>query len=214
MYSFAWIVDDILCAIKKEKQQTNTKRPSAVLLRIGESVHEEFLNASFRLESVIAAKEDILKCIKSEIERVAGKECFTVTAYGSVSMYLCEQESDLDVCLSPCKAAYDKYAPKGRRLCYFWLASVLGRTTAKDRKQEYRKIRTYRFDLLYNPPPHAPHASQEKNQKQTDSFLCSYKTVHLLYQRTLILNSLSPRSQHLKHSEDTYVFLYCLIILV
>lgn len=114
LYSFAWIVDDVLCAIKKEKQQADTKRPSSVLLRIGQSVHEEFLNARFRLESIITAKENILQCIKSEIERVAGKECFTVNAYGSVSMYLCEQESDLDVCLSPRPAAYSKYAPKGK----------------------------------------------------------------------------------------------------
>ena len=107
-------MDDILCAIKKEKQQTDTKRPSAVLVRIGESVHEEFLNARFQLESIIAAKENVLRCVKSEIERVAGKGSFTVTAYGSVSMYLCEQESDLDVCLSPREAAYSKYVPKGR----------------------------------------------------------------------------------------------------
>ncbi|XP_065062019.1 uncharacterized protein LOC135688892 isoform X1 [Rhopilema esculentum] len=110
-FSFAWLVHDILCTIKQDNTTATILKQDMVLRLIDESIYSRFFQCKSRLESMIATKENILRCVKAEIDRVAGKNCFAVEAYGSASMYLCSEESDLDVCLTPLKLAWEMWAP-------------------------------------------------------------------------------------------------------
>ena len=129
MYSFAWVVYDILCSMKRERTSTHMQRPNNVLLQIGASIFEELLDRKVHLESIIASRENVLRCVRAEIERLAGQEAFHVTSYGSVSMYLCEEESDLDVCLTALDKAWRKLPQEGEFVLFtisiFGLNSVL-----------------------------------------------------------------------------------------
>ncbi len=111
--SFAWVVGDILCSIKKCKQAGRVERPNMVALSIGKSVYQEFLASRVRIESAISVKENARKCVEAEIVRATGKAAFSVKSYGSVSMYLCENESDVDVSIRPLPLAWRRWGPRG-----------------------------------------------------------------------------------------------------
>ena len=108
---------DVLCNLKHEKQKTQIQRPNAVLDQIGASIYEELLGARLHLESMLASKENVLRCVRAEIDRYAGQGSYSVTSYGSVSMYLCEEESDVDICLSALDNAWLKLPSE----CEFFL---------------------------------------------------------------------------------------------
>ena len=99
--------------MKREKQENQTCRPNLVYDQIGASIYEELCDSKLHVSSIISSKENVLRCVRAEIKRFAGPESFEVTLYGSVSMYLCEEESDLDVCLSTLKNAWLRFPSEG-----------------------------------------------------------------------------------------------------
>eukprot|EP00794_Sanderia_malayensis_P004794 gene4794-5421_t len=109
--SFAWLVGDHLCSMKNVKQLRLIERPNMVCLSVGETVCKEFLDSRMRLESSINTKENARRCVEAEINRATGRNAFSVRSYGSVSMYLCEPESDLDISIKPLRKAMDKWGP-------------------------------------------------------------------------------------------------------
>lgn len=90
----------MLFAIKRDKKHVEIERPSAFHAQIGSSIYDELLRSQLHTETIIRTRQNVMRCVKAEVERYAGKDSFEVSTYGSVSLYLCDDESDLDVCLT------------------------------------------------------------------------------------------------------------------
>ena len=101
-FSFPWVVTDVLCEIRKEKDRPQISRR---MVTIGESGRKLFMKNSHQLSHTITEKLKKAKEIENAVNRFMkdkykmGKEVFLIDAYGSTSMYLCEAESDIDVCV-------------------------------------------------------------------------------------------------------------------
>jgi len=99
--SFPWIVSDVLCEMRKGKAGEKISRR---LVNIGESALNLFKKNSRQLLMTITEKLKKGKAIEEAIDafsKRAGmkRNGFLVEAYGSTSMYLCEDDSDIDVCV-------------------------------------------------------------------------------------------------------------------
>ena len=107
--SFPWVVNDILCEIRSEQSRN---QPSRVLVNIGESALELFKKHSSPLLKNITEKLKVMKDVENCIERFCSatykiKKGFVVTAYGSTSIFVCEPESDMDICVYPKQKVYN-----------------------------------------------------------------------------------------------------------
>ncbi|XP_057311884.1 uncharacterized protein LOC130649592 [Hydractinia symbiolongicarpus] len=106
--SFPWVVSDVLCEIRAAKQRD---LPSRVYVNIGESALALFKkNSTVLLKSVtdkLRFQKDIDIAInKFCMEKFQLKNGFIVAMYGSTSLYVCEPESDVDVCVLATKEVY------------------------------------------------------------------------------------------------------------
>ena len=108
--SFPWLVGEHLCEILSIYQQPMPKEHYFHWL-IGNSAREYILQHSDNIINLVEKKRRLLPGIESIINQYAAKFCkakshsetqeiFKVEAYGSVSKYLCELQSDLDICVS------------------------------------------------------------------------------------------------------------------
>ena len=108
--SFPWLVGDHLCEIVSMHQQPKPEEQYLHSL-IGNSAREYISQHSDNIAYLVEKKKGLLPNIKSIINQYAAKLCkakslsgtqdvFKVEAYGSVSKYLCELQSDLDICVS------------------------------------------------------------------------------------------------------------------
>ena len=107
--SFPWVMSDILCQIRLEN---NRKQPSRILVNIGESALEFFRKNSSPLLKDVSDKLKVMKEVENSIERYCCeayklKNGFVVTAYGSTSIFVCEPESDIDICVYPKPKVYN-----------------------------------------------------------------------------------------------------------
>ena len=99
--SFPWVVLDVLCEMRKGKSGEKISRR---LVNIGESALNLFKKNSRQLLVTITEKVKKGKAIEEAINgflKSAGmkKNGFLVEPYGSTSMYLCEDDSDIDICV-------------------------------------------------------------------------------------------------------------------
>ncbi|KAI6655757.1 RNA-dependent RNA polymerase 1-like [Oopsacas minuta] len=108
--SFPWLVGEYLCEIVSIYQQPI---PIGHNLHtgIGKSAREYISRNSDNIVNVVEGKINLLPKIHSAINKYAFHACrtdetcqvediFRIEAYGSVSKYLCELQSDLDVCVT------------------------------------------------------------------------------------------------------------------
>ncbi|XP_065649345.1 uncharacterized protein LOC105846402 isoform X2 [Hydra vulgaris] len=99
--SFPWVISDVLCEVFQRK---HNQRPSNFYLDIGLSALNYFSKSSSLLLKIIADKTKVLNTIGYGIQRFVKKEfevdrAFRVSTYGSTSIYVCEPESDVDICI-------------------------------------------------------------------------------------------------------------------
>ena len=108
--SFPWIVGEHLCEIVSMHQQPMPEKHSLHCL-LGSSARKYILQHRGNITNLVEKKSSLLPNIESIINQYAAKFCkvmggsetqniFKVEAYGSVSKYLCELQSDLDICVS------------------------------------------------------------------------------------------------------------------
>ena len=125
--SFPWVVYDILCDIMAKQ---NRKQPSRVNFCIGKSTLELFKKNANMLNKNISEKMKVMKDIENSIDRLAKENFklnkgFLVNLYGSTSIYVCEPESDVDICVYPTSKAYDSLIiPSSQRDCFEKLEDV------------------------------------------------------------------------------------------
>ena len=105
--SFPWVVADILGQIKMKNCRNPPKTSEADIHReVGESAQKLMVDQTFSMKTIVQEKNKVLLKIRESIETKIGKENVSVTAYGSSSVFLCEEESDLDICIQPLAAAF------------------------------------------------------------------------------------------------------------
>ena len=108
--SFPWIVGEELCKIvHMYNNPVHTKHNLHV--QIGTSAREYISRNGDNILNIVDGKISMLPKIHSVVNKYAYKACnlqeaagtndfFKIEAYGSVTKYLCELQSDLDVCVS------------------------------------------------------------------------------------------------------------------
>ncbi|XP_065649338.1 uncharacterized protein LOC105846434 isoform X3 [Hydra vulgaris] len=106
--SFPWVVSDVLCEVFQEK---HNQRPSSFFIEIGSSAIDYFNKSSLLLLKTITDKAKVLDIIECEIKRFVKKEyrideAFEISIYGSTSIYVCEPESDVDICISAVQSVF------------------------------------------------------------------------------------------------------------
>ena len=105
--SFPWVVADILGQIKMKNCRNPPKTSEANIHReLGESAQKLMVDQTFSMKTIVQEKNHVLLKIRESIETKMGKEIVSVTAYGSSSVFLCEEESDLDICIQPLAAEF------------------------------------------------------------------------------------------------------------
>ena len=101
--SFPWIVAQYLCDIVPQRR---IREVSLLHSSIGKSAKEYICKNSDYITSLVKSKLSVLPSIEScinEYMRICFPSVikfFEITAFGSVSVYLCEQQSDLDLSIS------------------------------------------------------------------------------------------------------------------
>lgn len=101
--SFPWVVSDKLCVLR---ERNSSEQKCRMKINLGESALAHFKKHSLQLINNIAEKMSKLKDVERAIDRFS-KETFglssgfLVSAYGSTSIYVCEQDSDIDICVLP-----------------------------------------------------------------------------------------------------------------
>ncbi|XP_065649354.1 uncharacterized protein LOC100214913 isoform X3 [Hydra vulgaris] len=99
--SFPWVISDVLCELF---QEIHSQKPSSFFLDVGSSALNYFSKSSSLLLKNITDKAKVLNIIDHAIQRFVKKEyridkAFKVSTYGSTSIYVCEPESDVDICI-------------------------------------------------------------------------------------------------------------------
>ena len=111
--SFPWIVFEELCLVKHKKSVLPTILDTEIEEGFGRS-SIDFVTAEVKiLISCLTKKQLVLKSIQETIDKEVHPDHYLLKAYGSTSMYLCEEHSDLDICieiLSPAQAAIQDFA--------------------------------------------------------------------------------------------------------
>ena len=108
--SFPWIVGEELCKIAR-MYKNPVHMTHNLHLQIGTSAREYISRNNDNILNIVEEKKSMLPKIHSVINKYAYKACnlqeaaetndfFKIEAYGSVTKYLCELQSDLDVCVS------------------------------------------------------------------------------------------------------------------
>ena len=98
---FPWIVADYLCQIRKRKDQNTSNKINYI---IGKSVVLQFKQKYYKtLIKDIQAKFNYVQRVERAINNFTKDKYqisrgFIVQPYGSTSLYVCEPESDIDIC--------------------------------------------------------------------------------------------------------------------
>ena len=110
--SFPWIVFEELCHVKHKKSVLPTILDTEIEEEFGRSSIDVVMSEVKVLISCLNEKQLVLNSIQETIEEVH-PDHYLLKAYGSTSMYLCEEHSDLDICieiLSPAQASIQDFA--------------------------------------------------------------------------------------------------------
>ena len=109
--SFPWIVGDYLGEIKKNTAYLPPKfREDLIHKEIGESVKSLFDANKLSLRNDVEEKEKIVCLARVAIEAnatIGPENMFEVYPYGSSSVFLCEQNSDVDICVKVRDTAFE-----------------------------------------------------------------------------------------------------------
>lgn len=104
---FPWLVADVLCKLKnlrKGQLSTTLVQPcSAVFVAIGKSIHSHFTRSMVSLRGLLNTYTLAALQIRSalvEYNRLNFNQEVNVEPFGSFALGLCEQGSDLDVCVT------------------------------------------------------------------------------------------------------------------
>ena len=102
--SFAWIMREYLCKILKTQHSNRTEQD--LHYSIGKSAREYLMQQSEYISTSVDSKTCLLQKISSAINEFGNRvsngnnPIFNVQVFGSVSKFLCELESDLDISVS------------------------------------------------------------------------------------------------------------------
>ncbi|CAK0821156.1 unnamed protein product [Prorocentrum cordatum] len=112
---FAWVVGDVLCQIKAGlASPASGPACDRVHELVGESALRHVQLSLPEVESMVRSKLAVLETVQSALNAycasllggAAAEQVFEARAFGSTSIFLCEPESDLDICITPCPSAY------------------------------------------------------------------------------------------------------------
>ena len=113
-YSFPWIVGEYLCAISPKLKHRELELYSL----LGSSVREYISNNKEYILTTVESKlstfptvESSIKKYVSEVLKSFDNSVFNITCFGSVSLFLCESQSDLDISINPTSIGYDYIFP-------------------------------------------------------------------------------------------------------
>ena len=112
-YSFPWIMSEYLCGISN-KREINESELSSILGKTAREYLSE--NAGYirsNVESKLSTFPIVESCITNYVaaETASNDSIFNVTCFGSVSLFLCEPQSDLDISINPTSLCYDYLFP-------------------------------------------------------------------------------------------------------
>ena len=112
-YSFPWIMSEYMCNVSNEREG-NVSELSSVLGRTAREYLEE--NAGYirsNVESKLSTFPIVESCITNYVaaETASNDSIFNVTCFGSVSLFLCEPQSDLDISINPTSVCYNYLFP-------------------------------------------------------------------------------------------------------
>ena len=112
--SFPWIAYEFLCKLKGSRNKLPEVLDSNIIKELGQSSLEvlyaestvEDFNLDF-LRKRLIQKQKVLKIVSDQIAKKWGDDMFELRPYGSASMLLCEEDSDLDICVRILPKAYE-----------------------------------------------------------------------------------------------------------
>ena len=113
--SFPWLFREYLTAIKRRDCGIPPKTLESVIHKeLGESAKLVVTKLLPDLKNCVKEKEQIFDIVKKTVEEKHSSELFQITPYGSSSVFLCEAESDLDICISVQPEAINKVQAKDK----------------------------------------------------------------------------------------------------
>ena len=113
-YSFPWIIGEYLCAVSPKLGAREFEFYSILGSSVREYISEnrEFILATVGSKlSTFPKVESSINNYVSKILKSSNNFIFNITCFGSVSLFLCESQSDLDISINPTPIGYDYIFP-------------------------------------------------------------------------------------------------------
>ena len=114
-YSFPWIMSEFLCNVSNKREANKSEfELSSVLGKTAREYLSE--NADYirtNVESKLSTFPIVESCITNYVtaETTSNDSIFNVICFGSVSLFLCEPQSDLDISINPTSLCYNYLFP-------------------------------------------------------------------------------------------------------